>query len=113
VFFLTTTRHTCSRTVDGVPSGTDVHPEFGRALEVLAAVKVSYADAWRMLIPTALRLGLPRPGYGAVRRILIEERALTAESEAAGRPPQLEPILLDLLTGRIDLLVERLRDAYR
>jgi hypothetical protein len=93
-----------------MPSGTDVHPEFRRALEVLAEVKrLSYAEAWRMLIPTALRLGLPRPGYGAVRRILIEERELAPQR----RRSQLEPILIDLLTGRADLLVGRLRDAYR
>ena len=92
-----------------MPSGTDVHPEFRRALELLAGLGLSHAEAWRMLRPTAVRLGLPRPGYGTVRRILIEERALAPER----RPSQLEPILLDLLTGRADLLVGRLRDAYR
>lgn len=41
---------------------------------MLEAVDLPYAELWRALRPVSARLGIPRPGYWMVRKILIEER---------------------------------------
>ena len=51
-----------------------VHTEFVLALRVLDAFGMPYAEAWRLLRPVAARLGIPRPSYSTVRRIVIAER---------------------------------------
>ena len=48
-----------------------VHPGFVLALRVLDALGMPYAEAWRLLRPVAARLGIPRPSYSSVRRIVI------------------------------------------
>ena len=72
-----------------------VHPEFVLALRILDAVGLPYADAWRMLAPVAMRLGIPRPSYSSVRRIVIADRERKRQ-----RADQLDRLFADLLTGR-------------
>jgi hypothetical protein len=72
-----------------------VHPEFVLALRVLDAFGMSYAEAWRLLRPVSARLGVPRPSYSSVRRILIAERARKQENADL-----LDVLLADLFRGR-------------
>jgi hypothetical protein len=72
-----------------------VHPEFVLALRVLDAFGMPYAEAWRLLRPVSARLGVPRPSYSSVRRILIAERARKRENADL-----LDMLLADLFTGR-------------
>ena len=72
-----------------------VHPEFARALRVVDAFGMPYAEAWRLLRPVAVRLGIPRPSYAAVRRILIAERARKRRNA-----DDLDQLLADLFAGR-------------
>lgn len=72
-----------------------VDPRFVLALRLLAVFDVSYAEAWRLLRPVAARLGIPRPSYYSVRRILKVERAQNRR-----RKDELDRLMSDLLTGR-------------
>jgi hypothetical protein len=72
-----------------------VHPEFVLALRVLDAFGMPYAEAWRLLRPVSARLGVPRPSYSSVRRILIAERARKQENADL-----LDVLLADLFRGR-------------
>jgi hypothetical protein len=72
-----------------------VHDEFVRALRILDAFGMPYAEAWRLLTPVAVRLGIPRPSYSAVRRILISERARKRRNA-----DDLDRLLADLFAGR-------------
>jgi hypothetical protein len=72
-----------------------VDPEFIRALRILDAFGMPYAEAWRLLRPVAARLGVPRPSYSAVRRILIAERARKRRNA-----DDLDRLLADLFAGR-------------
>jgi hypothetical protein len=72
-----------------------VHHEFVLALRVLDAIGLPYAEAWRMLQPTAARLGVPRPSYSSVRRIVIAERARKQRNA-----DDLDRLIADLLAGR-------------
>jgi hypothetical protein len=72
-----------------------VHPEFVLALRVLDAFGMSYAEAWRLLRPVSARLGVPRPSYSSVRRILIAERVRKQENADL-----LDVLLADLFRGR-------------
>lgn len=72
-----------------------VHPEFVLALRVLDAFGMPYAEAWRLLRPVSARLGVPRPSYSSVRRILIGERRRKQENADL-----LDMLLADLFTGR-------------
>ena len=76
-----------------------VHPEFVRALRILDAFGMSYAEALRMLVPVASRLGIPRPSYYTVRRVLIAERARKQRNA-----DDLDRILGDLFAGRSPLV---------
>ncbi|MGH3114731.1 MAG: hypothetical protein ACRDOP_14820 [Gaiellaceae bacterium] len=79
-----------------------VHREFVLALRVLDAVGLPYAEAWRLLRPVAARLGIPRPSYASVRRIVIAER-----ERKRRRADELDRVLADLLAGRFPyVLVE-------
>jgi hypothetical protein len=59
-----------------MPRWEPLHPEFIAALDTLAARDITNAEAWRLLIPVAKRIGLPRPTYWMVRRRLMDERRL-------------------------------------
>ena len=72
-----------------------VHPEFVLALRVLDAFGMPYAEAWRLLRPVSARLGVPRPSYSSVRRIVIAERSRKRENADL-----LDVLLADLFTGR-------------
>ena len=72
-----------------------MHPEFVLALRILDAVGMPYAEAWRLLRPVAARLGIPRPSYSSVRRIVIAER-----ERKRRRADELDQLLSDLFTGR-------------
>jgi hypothetical protein len=72
-----------------------VHPEFVLALRVLDAFGMPYAEAWRLLRPVSARLGVPRPSYSSVRRILMAERARKQE-----HADLLDVLLADLFRGR-------------
>jgi hypothetical protein len=72
-----------------------VHPEFVRALRILDAFGMPYADAWRLLVPVAVRLGIPRPSYSTVRRIVIADRARKRRNAE-----DLDQLLADLFAGR-------------
>jgi hypothetical protein len=84
--------------------GQRPHPEFEKALWILSGTEISAAEALRSLIPVATRIGVPRPSYSTVRRLLIEQR-----SRRKRRREVLEPILVDLLTGRIPNLYYHLK----
>jgi hypothetical protein len=72
-----------------------VHPEFVLALRVLDGFGMPYAEAWRLLRPVAARLGIPRPSYSSVRRIVISERRRKRQNAEL-----LDVLLADLFTGR-------------
>lgn len=72
-----------------------VHLEFVLALRVLDAFGMPYAEAWRLLRPVAARLGIPRPSYSTVRRILIAERKRKQHNADV-----LDQLLADLFAGR-------------
>jgi hypothetical protein len=63
-----------SAIVGAVAFHPPVDREFVLALRVLDAFGMPYAEAWRLLRPVAARLGIPRPSYSSVRRIVIAER---------------------------------------
>ena len=71
-----------------------LHRDFAVALRVLDAAGMPYAEALRLLIPVAARLGIPRPSYPTVRRFLIAERRRKAR-----RMDVLDRVLADLLRG--------------
>jgi hypothetical protein len=71
-----------------------VHREFVLALRVLDAFGMPYAEAWRLLRPVAARLGVPRPSYSSVRRIVITERERKRRNS-----DELDRLLADLFTG--------------
>ena len=79
-----------------MPAGETLHPDFVAALRRLAAREVSYAEAWRLLIPVSTRLGLPRPSYFSVRRVLADERRRTRVVDE-----RREGFLADVLAGRM------------
>jgi hypothetical protein len=79
-----------------VPRAEPLHPELTRALQILASIDVSYAEAWRLLRPVAARLDRPRPSYWRVRRVLEAERKRRERSHA-----QVEAVVSDLLAGLI------------
>ena len=72
-----------------------VHPEFVLALRVLDAFGMPYAEAWRLLRPVSARLGVPRPSYSSVRRVVIADRSRKRENADL-----LDMLLADLFTGR-------------
>jgi hypothetical protein len=72
-----------------------VHREFVLALRILDAFGMPYAEAWRLLRPVATRLGIPRPSYSTVRRIVIAERERKHRNAN-----DLDLLLADLFRGR-------------
>lgn len=76
-----------------------MHPEFRLALRILATTEVPPAEALRLLIPTAARLGVARPSYSSVRRILLSERAL--HEGRRRRRARRDQIVADLLSGLV------------
>jgi hypothetical protein len=83
-----------------MPRWEPLHPEFVAALEQLAARDVTNAEAWRLLIPVAKRIGLPRPTYWNVRRRLMVERRLRA-LRRRDRDELRERVIVPLVIGRV------------
>jgi hypothetical protein len=85
-----------------------VHPRFVAALRGLDSPGLSYAEAWRLLLPVAERLAQPRPSYFTVRRTLIAERRRRSRRKAA-----YDRVLTAVVTGRTPSLdaVEALREG--
>ena len=75
-----------------------VHPELVRAARRLARRQVGAAEARRLLIPAANRLGVERPSYSFLRDLFAEERW----EESVSRPSALSSVL----QGRFPSLVE-------
>ena len=84
------------------------HPQLIRAIRRLDDESLPIAEVWRRGGARADRLGVPRPGYDHVRRIILAERARKAELReirnevvgtlATGRVP--DPVeALDRLSG--------------
>jgi hypothetical protein len=76
-----------------------VQREFVLALRVIDAFGLPHAEAWRCLRPVAARLGIPRPSYSSVRRIVLAERARKRR-----HADELDLLLSDLLRGRLPLV---------
>ena len=72
-----------------------VQHEFVLALRILDAFGMPYADAWRLLRPVAARIGVPRPSYSTVRRLVIAERERKRRNA-----DDLDLLLSDLFRGR-------------
>jgi hypothetical protein len=91
-------------------------PRLIRAIHRLDDPSVSIAEVWRRVNVRADRLGVPRPGYDNVRRIILAERERKAELRAVRNE-----VLGDLLTGWVPDPVRTLdrlngiyaRDAHR
>lgn len=77
-----------------------VEREFVVALRVLDAFDMPYAEALRLLRPVAARLGVPRPSYSSVRRILIAER-----ERKRTNADELDRLLADLFAGRFPFVL--------
>jgi hypothetical protein len=56
----------------------------------------SFAEIWRRVRPVLERRGLACPGYGAVRRIVRDERFRRSHP-----PDPIGPVRVDLVAGRI------------
>ena len=72
-----------------------VHRAFVLALGVIDEEALSYAEAVRRLRSVAARLGIARPSYSTVRRILIAERQRRRRAEE-----ELDRILGGILAGK-------------
>lgn len=85
-----------------VPRWPPLHPDYETALDTLARLEVSYAEALRRLIPLEQRLGIGRPTYWKVRRHLQAERhRLDLRREERRRLT--DEILRDLMVGLVPI----------
>jgi hypothetical protein len=97
--------------VENLRRVTATSPRLDRRLRA-AAVEVDdpslpVAETWRKVGLEAEELGLPRPGYDTIRRIVRDHRRRRAE---VGR--LLEPVVGDLLQGRLSVWdIRRLVEA--
>lgn len=74
-----------------------VDPRLVRALASMTGLPP--AEAWRRLAPVAGRLGVRRPSYPTVRRILAVYRELALIKQARRR--QRDRLFADLLAGKV------------
>jgi hypothetical protein len=75
-----------------------LHPDYTVALDALARMEVSYAEALRRLIPLENRLREPRPTYWLVRRYLRAER-IELERRRKERRELAEDVFVDMMKG--------------
>jgi hypothetical protein len=87
--------------LEAMPRWQPLHPAFERAIRD-EALKASYAELWRRLIPIANAVGEPRPSYWIVRRRALEERRRRL---ADGRLA--EELVADILVGRYPRALSR------
>jgi hypothetical protein len=85
-----------------VPRWPPLHPEYEAALDALARLEVSHAEALRRLIPLEERLGVGRPTYWTVRRRLEAERR-RLDRRHAERRGLADEILRDLMVGLVPI----------
>jgi hypothetical protein len=85
-----------------VPRWPPLHPDYEAALDALARLEVSYAEALRRLIPLEQQLGIGRPTYWTVRRRLQAER-LRLELRRAERRRLADEIVYDLMVGLVPI----------
>ena len=76
-----------------------MHPAFAGALRRFAASDVTHAEARRLLIPVATRIGKPRPSYPTVVRVMLRERR-----RAAAQRVERERLIGPVLAGRVPRL---------
>jgi hypothetical protein len=81
-----------------MPRWPPLHPDYVAALEALARMEVSYAEALRRLIPLENRLREPRPTYWRVRRYLRSSRA-ELERRRAEQRRLAEDVFVDMMKG--------------
>jgi hypothetical protein len=81
-----------------VPRWSPPHPDYAAALDALARMEVSYAEALRRLIPLEQRLGEPRPTYWLVRRRLSAARA-ELDRRRKERRQLAEDVFVDMMKG--------------
>jgi hypothetical protein len=81
-----------------MPRWPPLHPDYVAALEALARMEVSYAEALRRLIPLENRLREPRPTYWCVRRYLRSRRA-ELERRRAEQRRLAEDVFVDMMKG--------------
>ena len=67
-----------------------------RAAEKLDDSSEPMAETWRKVGVLASELGLPRPGYDTIRRIVLAHRERRAEIKRL-----LDPVVADALQGRL------------
>jgi hypothetical protein len=81
-----------------MPRWPSLEPDYDEALRALARLEVSYAEAWRRLIPIENRLRIGRPTYWKVRRFIqLERRELELRRR---RNRQIaEDLLADVMRG--------------
>lgn len=96
-----------------------IRPELRILVAALDEDGVPAAATWRLVAEAALKLGVPRPSYPHVRRLVLAERRLRARREernavlgqaattiAAGRAPDFDFTLGRLLDAEAALAAE-------
>lgn len=90
-----------------VSTSPRLDPRLRRAAGRLDDTRAPMAETWRRVGLVAEELGLPRPGYDTIRRIVRDHRRRHAEIKEL-----LDPVVADLLQGRLSAWdLERLREA--
>lgn len=82
-----------------MPRWEPLDPEFVRAIHILDALGLPYAELWRLLRPVAVRIDKPRPSYWMVRRLAIAQR-----EEKIARREYLLDIFEDMAKGVVPRL---------
>lgn len=84
-----------------VPRWPPLHPDYEAALDALARLEVSYAEALRRLLPLEEQLGIGRP-YWKVRRYLKAERDRLNLLRAERRKLR-DDVMHDLMAGLVPI----------
>jgi hypothetical protein len=85
-----------------VPRWPPLHPDYEAALDALARLDVSYAEALRRLIPLEKQLGIGRPTYWKVRRYVKAERD-RLEVLRTERRRLADEVMHDLMAGLVPI----------
>jgi hypothetical protein len=89
------------------PTSPRLDPRLVLAVFALDEPGTPMAETWRAVCSLADELGVPRPGYDTIRRLVHTGRRREAELRRV-----LEPVAADLLQGRFDGWdIDRLREA--
>ncbi|HMB19207.1 MAG TPA: hypothetical protein VKO41_07835 [Gaiellaceae bacterium] len=85
-----------------MPRWPPLNPDYEAALEALARLEVSYAEALRRLIPLEEQLGIGRPTYWKVRRYIKAERE-RLDLLRAERCKLADDVMHDLMAGLVPI----------